>query len=167
MELNLIFDRTQGDADRIDQLQKKAWDDFTDAEKEFFWTGDPALQNGVVKGAYNAEDFVRVDTAAFVLLNVLTEAGYAVDVVPSEWEEGSEPPREKLERYLQNIRNIRSAMFVETPLPEEMRGLTVSEANAIEKVLWEANRRFERAQQSVDLGWAMGVAHTGLYGGVG
>lgn len=130
------------------------------------------VANRTKKGYYNAEDLNRVTAAMEYLDNRLRELGYESGYAPvneSEWIESDEPTRAQMEQYLENVRKIRSAFFVFsfTPeVPESVRMLDYIKANNIEKILIDVDTVIENMLRNIDLGWALGIAHIGIYGGV-
>lgn len=85
------------------------------------------------------------------------------------WLETDEPNRTQTEQYLSNVQKIRSTLsvFTSTPkTPKSMRLLNHTMANDIEKILLDVETVLTNMLKTVDLGWALGIAHTGLYGGV-
>lgn len=76
---------------------------------------------------------------------------------------------EQMDAYLENVRRMRG-VFSKTPgiptTPETMRRLTTVEANNIEKILETVETVIQRIKHTVSLGWALGVADIGLYGGI-
>lgn len=132
--LNLITDRTRADVDRASYLGG-LWgpEGFTGT------AGELAEWLTPLKGAYNAEDLNRVGSAVAYLAGRLEGYGYAVAVSPkTDWTVGDEPTLAQLTAYLADVEALRGAIAVpgDTPrTPEDMAGLTYSEANDIEKIL--------------------------------
>lgn len=130
----LITDRAQADVDRASYLGG-LWgpEGFTGTAKELAEWLTP------LKGAYNAEDLNRVGSAVAYLAGRLEGYGYAVAVSPkTDWTVGDEPTLSQLTAYLADVEALRGAIAVpgDTPrTPEDMAGLTYSEANDIEKIL--------------------------------
>ena len=73
MALTFITDRTQADVDRLNELRLKRWSELTAAEQSE-WLNDG------LKGAYNAMDLNRVETAVQVLAAELTALGFPISV---------------------------------------------------------------------------------------
>lgn len=157
IEMSLITDRTQEDAEQVRALLQRPYRTWTAEERSWFYGG------GVVRGAYNALDLNRVglavDAVRTLLLTRLTdldvyldERGVApaplfslpytaddVDVFPkTDWAVGAIPTREQMASYLQDIRTLRGLMPMPADLaelPESMRYLDYAGANAIEATL--------------------------------
>lgn len=151
--LELITDRTQADEDRAEYLWTKDYDDMTAEEKAEWDSG--------LKGAYNASDLNRVESAVGYLAGVLRALPaelkeYAAslgvgwdgifsppydpeDMEPetkTDWTDSGEPSPEDMARYLGNVVKLRNALSYATDeLPEGMDDLTWQGANAIEKAL--------------------------------
>lgn len=133
--LHLITDRTRADADRARYL-RGLWDEDgfngTAAELAEWMAG--------LKGAYNAADLNRVESAVAYLRDRLSdECGTAVDVqIKLDWHREDKPRISDAETYLGNIRKLRAALTLptETPeLPTDMIELWWYEANDMERVL--------------------------------
>ena len=85
-----------------------------------------------------------------------------------EWSKVEEPTRTQMEQYLENVQKIRSSLsaFKSTPLtPDSMRFFNYAKANDIEKILIDVEVMLTNTLKTVDLGWALGTTHIGLYGG--
>lgn len=82
------------------------------------------------------------------------------------WDENDIPTVSQMEQYLKNVRVLRDKLRRLDALPDSMDNLTHIGANDIEKALLAVEDELERMQRNIDLGWAMGIAHTGLYGGI-
>lgn len=129
--LDLITDRTKADVDRVINLAAKGIEGMTEDELAEFLAG--------MKGAYNATDLNRVESAVQYVAQRLTIAGlHPVLETKTLWDKKEFPVREEMERYLGNIRKLRSLlpMAADVPAaPEDMDRLTHEEANNIEKIL--------------------------------
>ena len=87
-------------------------------------------------GRYDWRDYNRVQDAVVYLQDLLTAAGYAVEIVPMPtWSRADIPTPEQLGDYLANVRRLRDVLAVEVTLPETMARLTWQGANAIEEAL--------------------------------
>lgn len=122
----MITDRTQADVDRAKELSAKGWAGMTPVEKAEWSAG--------LKGAYNYTDLNRVETAVAELAVEL-----CLDLqTKTDWTMWDIPKESDMDRYLKNIRAIRSAVggYSTTPaLPDSMRKLDYIKANNIERVL--------------------------------
>lgn len=158
----LVTDRTEADVSRYSELRDKGWAAMTTAEKAEWVAG--------MKGAYNASDLNRVASAMSYLSQRFASAGYSVPVSsPTDWANGNIPRKDDLDTYLDDLRRIRAALAVmdTTPAaPESMDYLTWAKANDIEKILADVDDLLTKIAGTVDLGWALGIAHIGLYGGI-
>ena len=149
----LITDRTQGDEERVEELAAKGYDAMT-AEEKAEWDGE-------MKGAYDASDLNRVESAVAYLAELLVSLpielkeyaaskGVAFDAffdVPydaatyalttkTDWDELDSPTPIQMVRYIKNVKALRSALdYATSDLPVSMDNLTIDGANAIEKAL--------------------------------
>ena len=158
----LVTDRTEADVSRYSELRDKGWAEMTTAEKAEWVAG--------MKGAYNASDLNRVASAMAYLSQRFASAGYSVPVSsPTDWANGDIPTKGDMDTYLDDLRRIRAALAVmdTTPTaPGSMDYLTWAKANDIEKILADVDDLLTKIAGTVDLGWALGIAHIGLYGGI-
>ena len=158
----LVTDRTEADVSHYSELRDKGWAEMTTAEKAEWVAG--------MKGAYNASDLNRVASAMAYLSQRFASAGYSVPVSsPTDWANGDIPTKGDMDTYLDDLRRIRAALAVmdTTPsAPGSMDYLTWAKANDIEKILADVDDLLTKIAGTVDLGWALGIAHIGLYGGI-
>lgn len=145
----LIYNRTQADRDALDALLSKAKNgSLSEAEWAEFALGQH-------RGAYNHTDLNRVITAQDELWKRLSDYGYAVPgYIPVEaaagrkyWIFSDTPTPTQLERYRNNVAALRDALPVydTTPrAPVDMVGLTIQEANAIEKILVDVDELIQK-----------------------
>ena len=140
MALQLIYDRTQADVDRVRTLAAKGWLLMTPAERDLWMNGI----NGIIRGAYNIKDMNRVGDAIEFLRDILADAGYTVTVNPkTNWTRPDIPTPAQLDTYLSDVRTLRAVLPLSPDVPQvpdDMRFLTWSEANDIEKILVEIER---------------------------
>lgn len=133
------------------------------------------------KGAYNCTDLNRVTEALEALDALLASYGYVTGYAPiliHHGQEGRDPRRwheedhmtpAQAERFLGNVAAIRAVLPLaeETPEPPgDMAGLTAQEANDIERVLLAVEDAISRMERTINLGWALGLADIGIYGGI-
>lgn len=145
----LVTDRTQSDVTALKKLLSKPYSSWTEEEKAQF-----SLASS--KGAYNYTDLNRVSTAIYALDEMLRRFGYktGVEKVPVPhgqyegyddytWYETDVPASETMGKYLENLSKLRSVIIApaSTPaIPSDMDGLTVTEANNIEKIIADLNQ---------------------------
>lgn len=102
---------------------------------------------------YNASDLNRVGAAVQYVAERFTAQGYAVAVSPkTDWLASDIPTASELETYRQNIAALRALLAVmpNTPeTPDSMAGLTYTEANDIERILFDLDTLLTNAA----LGW--------------
>ena len=141
----LIDNRTQADADALQLL-------FARVRVGTIASMDYArLGCANHKGAYNASDLDRVSRAMEYLVTLLRGYGYAVagyQPDPEGWRTTDVPAPGRLQRYIDNVAAIRAALavFPSTPAaPGDMEGLTVQEANAIERILKDVHTLINNA----------------------
>lgn len=157
--MNLICDRTEADIEHWKQLQAKGYANLTAGERGEWDAG--------LRGAYNASDMNRVESAVTALAASLNAAGYSVMVTTkTDWALTDIPTPTDMQRYLDNVSAIRSALIIltTTPVaPTTMDGLLWSTANDIEKILADVDWLIDQMKANVNAGWAIGTSHTGLY----
>lgn len=128
--LQLITDRTESDVERVKELNDRGFTDWTDEEVTEFLNG--------LKGAYNASDLNRVESAVSYVFNRFAEDGYnyPVPVVKNTWQISEFMDSEEAGRYLQNIRDLRARVTYPMPeVPENMENFTFDKANDLERIL--------------------------------
>lgn len=130
--LNLITDRTQMDVDYAQSLNDRGFDDWTTSEVAEYLAG--------LKGAYNAADLNRVESAVAYVLSRFVANGYdEINLqIKNTWILTDFMSTAETQRYLQNIRDLRAqfTMPSETPeVPTDMDNFTYAEANDIERIL--------------------------------
>ena len=172
MSLSLITDRTQIDVNRVNSIVGKytasGWESLTLSEQSAFKAG--------LKGSYNYTDLNRVENAVATLAEALTGIGYSVTVTTkTDWTQAdvqaltTQTGMENIERYRSNISSIRAVLTVysTTPaVPSSMDKLTFISANDIEQILLDVEQLIYNISHTVNLGWALGIADIGLYGGL-
>ena len=129
------------------------------------------VTNRTAGAKYNlSDDCNRVESAVATLQAALNAAGCNLNMtIKTDWAVTDKPTQSDMARYLENISTIRAALTAlsTTPaVPDSMRYLTYSTANAIEKILADCDAMITRMQHTVNLGWALGIADIGLYGGL-
>jgi hypothetical protein len=118
-------------------------------------------------GYYNATDLNRVGGAVQYLADLLASHGYAVSVSPkTDWAIADIPTPAQMAAYLADVEAIKDKFYGTAPLPGAMDDLTAEGANNIERLLLEVEDAIRRMAATIDLGWTMGIAPTGLFGGI-
>lgn len=149
----LVYNRTPADAARVAALSAKGWAAMT-ADERAEWSAG-------MKGAYNAADLNRVETACKFIadyfnglqavldsyratLGVASDSlwnvpfTYPIDIsVKTDWAVSDIPTAEALARYLLNVDKVSDVILIEKQLPESMEYLIWSGANEIERALAE------------------------------
>lgn len=184
--LNLITDRTQADVDYVTKQAKK-WQSgtLTDEEKAELLAG--------LKGAYNAADLNRVESAVkFVndyidglqseLDTTREEYGVAEDsfwilainplvlTIKSDWAMSDLPTESDLERYLDNVDKLTDRIPIEKNLPASVaNNLDYAGANEIERAVraeFDAAQALETYMKQLIVNTALGFIQSGeIYGG--
>ena len=129
---NLITDRTDRDVQEWEQLRAKGLSGMTAEELSKWLSG--------MKGSYSPHiDMNRVGSAMQYVASWLQDLGSDIRVSPkTDWANGDVPSLADLNHYLEDLRTLRAAVSVlpTTPaVPSDLDGLTIQEANAIEKIL--------------------------------
>lgn len=152
----LITDRTAADVTALSRLLKTPMEQWAHATiVGVTKVGDALESSGEYdafmaghKGAYNATDFNRVGEALIYLAEQIRAYGYDVTVAPrTDWTREELPDEEGTQAYLDEVRKIRAVldMLPTTPeVPDDMRGFTFTEANAIEQILVDFQLLLER-----------------------
>ena len=95
--------------------------------------------NRTGKGFYNATDLNRVGNAVSIICASLRPIGIEIDLDPKvDWAMEDSPTGAQMEKYLADVRalqNILAEYRKPGTIPETMSGLTVVEANDIERAL--------------------------------
>lgn len=135
--IRLITDRTQNDVDRVNELaQKMMLGTASTQERDEWFAG--------MRGAYNATDLNRVNTAMEYINGWISNSGYATGYVDQEieWTMSDIQVQTQMATYLNNVAAIGSVFPLKNPptLPESIVYLTYIGANAIEKILVLADK---------------------------
>ena len=129
--MELITDRTAQDVQQVLELIKKPIESWTDAEKEWWYSGP--------KGAYNSADLNRVEAAVDYVAKRLIPTGYIMEYeVRTDWKMSDFPSASEMDRFLDNVRKIRAGLvtgYVFPNVPENMEKFDYQKANDIEKIL--------------------------------
>ena len=132
---NLSTDRMKSDADRVEELAAKAWQDMTEEER--------AEWLSPMRGAYNYTDLNRVEEAVAYVAERLKEYGYITHLPNTRsWSAADVPTAGDLFRYFFNVGTLREAISVgeSTPhTPGSINGFGVNEANDLERILIDVN----------------------------
>lgn len=99
--------------------------------------------------------------------NVVSQPTPGLD--PYTWYKDDKPTITQLNQYLSNVEKIRSTLSAipnNPDAPTTPDELNVTAANNIEKILLNVNSMLENMKRTVNLGWALGIADIGIYGGL-
>lgn len=129
--LSLITDRTEGDVTFVQKLVALGFVYLSEDEIA-------TLQNDL-KGAYNASDLNRVESAVQYLANRMIVTGNSPPVdVKTVWTNNEWVTENEATRYLRNIEMLRNAFVAPSNMPkvpQNLDDLTYQEANDIERIL--------------------------------
>ena len=134
----LITDRTQLDVNYAQELNERikanGISSLTPQERLAWFEG--------LRGFYTVTDLNRVQQAVRVIVDILAEKRYRVNVRHKNWRIGDIPNEIESAFYLNNLNNIINVIsnFIEIPdnmpnVPRNMNSLGVNEANDIERIL--------------------------------
>lgn len=161
---HLIDDRNAEDVSRLKDLFRTSWDSMTGEEKEDYINGTEqrlidvngeecldaeglilTLPRTGQRGGYNAMDLNRVGTAAAYLSRRMARYGFYAPVrAKQDWKLGDFVDVSDLEAYLEDVRSIARAVSATLDeIPDDLRHLTPERANAIERILLDADRYLE------------------------
>lgn len=128
----LIIDRTENDVAYAQQLNAAKLSRMTLEQITEYLNG--------LKGAYNANDLNRVETAIEYLIERLKTVGHYLELsTKTVWEISEYVTKKDSERYLNNVTAIKSCFTapVDMPnVPTDLNKLTFQEANDIEESLY-------------------------------
>lgn len=133
--IRLVTDRTQADAERVQELCARGFASWT-AEERDWWSNTRCR-----RGSYDALDLNRVTAAMEHIAGWLDQYGYLTEYCPEPhglWTERDAVTRSQGERYLANVESLRSVLPVPegTPeTPQSIEKLTALAANEIEQIL--------------------------------
>ena len=131
---------------------------------------DALIVNHTAADHYDYRDYNRVGAAVAYVAGLLnTDYGFNVAVTAKhDWTAADIPTQSDIDRYLADIQTCRAAFqqLASTPeAPGAMR-YNVDTANAIEKILADVDHLLYNIAHTINLGWALGIADIGLYGGL-
>lgn len=108
---------------------------------------------GNSKGVYTCEDLNRVEQAVDTLSRRAAEVGIVFSpMVKLDWTEPGTfdpqqwPVQSQMQRYLQNVKDLCSAVGVSARLPQSMEKLTWEGANQIERALMTVQAKLRSKQ---------------------
>ena len=142
--LQLITDRTKEDVARALKLSEKGLENMTTAELEEYLSG--------LKGAYNASDLNRVESAVKYIADRFAIVGMFPEVnVYVLWDRSMYPDPAEMDRYLTNIITLRALLPMAEDVPQvppDIDKLNYEEANDIEKILLAVDDAITRISKS-------------------
>lgn len=141
----LVYDRTQEDVARVDQLAERINAKIASDEEIAEWETDS-------KGKYNASDLNRVGAACEYLYNEMTRLAFSVSgysALRTDWTEEEVPTPEQMATYLSTIAALKAVWDTAQEIPSTMDGLTVEGANNIEKLIADVDDYMHRLVYSM------------------
>lgn len=87
---------------------------------------------------------------------------------PYRWYREDAQIADQMERFAINVQSIKSTLAKIPGCPEvpNIMSLSHTGANDIEAILMDINKLIENVKQTINLGWTLGIADIGLYGGI-
>lgn len=132
---NLIYDRTIDNVQTIKDLSKIRYQDMTTEQRQS-WI------DNIKKGCYTYVDLNRVEDAVAYLDDRLKKSGISCDIeLGKTWLKDDIPTIQDMQRYINNIINIRKLNIVldTTPPSPERVNIDYIEANNIERILHDVD----------------------------
>lgn len=131
---------------------------------------DALITNHTTSDHYDYRDYNRVGAAVAYVAGLLNSTyGFNVTVTAKhDWTAVDIPTQSDIDRYLADIQTCRAAFeqLAGTPdAPTAMR-YNITTANAIEKILKDVDHLMYNMAHTINLGWALGIADIGIYGGL-
>ena len=141
--IDLIYDRTISDVNRVEYLRQKVKDRTATQEEIAEWLTP-------LKGAYNFADLNRVGEAMNYLADALNDFGYYNAVsAKTDWVITDKPNPEQMEKYINDLNELKKCFYVSSTTPQtpsNMVSLTYEKANDIEKILVDIEKIFKSMQ---------------------
>lgn len=143
--IRLITDRTQNDVDRVNELAHKMMIGTVSTQEQDEWFSG-------MRGAYNATDLNRVNTAMEYINDWMLDAGYSSGFVDQGiiWNMEYIQTIDEMNTYLNNDKSISSVFPLSNApaLPDSFVYFTYVSANNIEKVLVLTDRIYPLLKRS-------------------
>jgi hypothetical protein len=146
----LITNRTTADLARARELAEKVRTETATTKELAEWN------SAKLRGWYNYTDLNRVTTAMEYLAGRLSDLGYAnvykaVEIAPGRtvWQEDDRADADKLQAYLGNAKALRRVFGTAAALPDNLRKITVADANHLEQMLVDVEATIARVIQSL------------------
>lgn len=119
-----VYDRTQADVDRVQELRNIGWENMTDSEKTEWQQG--------MKGAFNLSDVRRNENNCYVIAQLLN-----IFLVTCKDNLPTYPDKTYFDSLLKNVTALRNAgyRYAETPEVPQQPINTYQKINDIEKIL--------------------------------
>lgn len=98
------------------------------------------LKNNTAKAYYNYFDLNRIEEWCEYIKEELNTYNYFCNVtVKTDWTMYDLPTESEMERIRGNVNILKEAYYSYTNIPANLEKMTISKANAIEKILFEIN----------------------------
>lgn len=119
-----IYDRTQADVDRVQELRNIGWENMTDSEKTEWKQG--------MKGAFNLSDVKRNENNCYVIAQLLN-----ISLVTCKDNMPAYPDEAYFEKLLRNVDTLRKVgyRYMETPEVPQQPINSYQKVNDIERIL--------------------------------
>ena len=131
---------------------------------------DALIVNHTAADHYDYRDYNRVGAAVAYVAGILNgDCGFNISVTAKhDWTAGGIPTQSDIDRYLADIKTCRDAFaqLASTPAAPTAMRYNVATASAIEKILKDVDHLMYNIAHTINLGWALGIADIGLYGGL-
>jgi len=122
------------------------------------------------KAFLNVVDIERIESNIAYLSTWIGRMGFAVEeVIPSDWNKDGIPKVSDIAVICENIMTLMQAYYEPEGHAEHLdfnfRALHFENVNDIERILLDLYTLLTNAGSNKSLGWAIGIAHSGLYVG--
>ena len=143
--LQLITDRTEEDVAIVKSMTNRGVLDWSDEELTEYLAG--------LKGAYNAVDLNRVESAVEYISERFIQTGYNYPIpqIKNIWSIEEIMSIEDTQRYLSNIETMRDMIALPEYTPtvaKNMENFTYTKANDLEKILEIVDQHITKMEQA-------------------
>lgn len=144
-KLQLITDRTEKDITVVKRLTSRGILDWSDEELAEYLAG--------LKGAYNAIDLNRVESAVGYISERFVQDGYDYPIpqIKNTWSIEEIMSIKDTQRYLSNIEIMKNMIALPTDTPtvaKNMENFTYTKANDLEKILEVIDQHITKMEQA-------------------
>jgi len=119
-----VYDRTQGDVDRVNELRSIGWDNLAEGQRKEWLSG--------LKGCLNTSDLKRIENAIFVVAQLLE-----ADIQTNKDNLPMIPNTLYFQQMLDNVSELRAEgfLYVDTPQVPAQPLNTFQKVNDVERIL--------------------------------